>query len=114
MQADLEDQRTATDEAMSTQVLAVKNTSPTKRTQPLSVQMGFGQSSIKCILRANKWYPYTLQMLQHLIEGNPDCRVEFCEWTFNMHDNVSGQNWLERLSLCIYRESEIYSVEHIS
>ncbi|GBN18585.1 hypothetical protein AVEN_220768-1 [Araneus ventricosus] len=38
---------------------------------------------------ANNWHPYKIQMLQHLTEDDPDCRVEICKWTLNMHDNVS-------------------------
>lgn len=82
--------KTATDEGTSTQVLAAMARSPTKGTRRLSAQMGISQSSVMRILRANKWHPYKLQMLQHLTEDDPDRRVEFCEWALNMHENVPG------------------------
>ncbi|GBN16912.1 hypothetical protein AVEN_251948-1 [Araneus ventricosus] len=46
-------------------------------------------------LWANKW-----ALTQHLKEDDPDRSVEFCELTLNMPEDVSGQNWLERLALC--------------
>ncbi|GBN86597.1 hypothetical protein AVEN_248725-1 [Araneus ventricosus] len=72
---------------------------PTKGTD-VSEQMGISRSSVMRISRAHKWHPYELQMLQHLTEDDPDSRIKFCEWTLNVHANVSGQNWVERLSTC--------------
>ncbi|GBL84922.1 hypothetical protein AVEN_42191-1 [Araneus ventricosus] len=63
--------------------------------------MGISQSSVVSNFLANKGNPYKLQILQHLAEDDPDPRTEFCEWPLNMHEKVSGQNWLERLSLCV-------------
>ncbi|GBN94989.1 hypothetical protein AVEN_60168-1 [Araneus ventricosus] len=60
--------KTATDEGESTQVLAAMARSPTKGTGRLSAQMRISQSSAMSNMRANKWHPYKLQMLQHLTE----------------------------------------------
>ncbi|GBN83020.1 hypothetical protein AVEN_220516-1 [Araneus ventricosus] len=91
--------KTATDKGTSEQVPAAMARSPTKESRLLSSQMAINQSSVSGLTsRTTK-----LQMLQHLTEDNPD-RIEFCEWTLNMQENVSGQNWLERLPLCVDME----------
>ncbi|GBM95061.1 hypothetical protein AVEN_119164-1 [Araneus ventricosus] len=43
--------------------------------------------------------------------GRSNRRVVFCEWTLKMRENVSGQSWLGRLSLCVDMEGR--HVEHI-
>ncbi|GBM10108.1 hypothetical protein AVEN_92928-1 [Araneus ventricosus] len=78
--------------ATSTQVLAGMVRSPTKGSRRLSAQMGISRRSVKCNLQASKWNPYKLQMFQHLTENDP---IEFCEWSLNMHENVSDKKWFE-------------------
>ncbi|GBM32902.1 hypothetical protein AVEN_13277-1 [Araneus ventricosus] len=85
--------KAGTDEDMSTQVPAAIARSPTKGTRPLSTQTGISQNSIVRILGDNEWHSYKLQMLQHLTEGDSDRRVEFCEWSLNMHVNVERLSW---------------------
>ncbi|GBL95896.1 hypothetical protein AVEN_227134-1 [Araneus ventricosus] len=86
--------------------------SPTKGTQRLSAQVGIIQNNVMPTLRANKLHPYKLQMLQHLAESDPDRSVEFCEWTLNVRQDVSGQNCLVigRLSLSVDKERDMRNI----
>ncbi|GBN76603.1 hypothetical protein AVEN_207596-1 [Araneus ventricosus] len=47
-------------------VLAEMGRSPTKETRRLSAQMGMSQSGVMRNMRANKWHPNKLQVLQQL------------------------------------------------
>ena len=56
---------------------------PEKSTRRLSAESGVSRSSIRRILKANKWHPYKLHMAHHLSEDDPDRRMEFCEWALS-------------------------------
>ncbi|GBN23455.1 hypothetical protein AVEN_214890-1 [Araneus ventricosus] len=76
--------KTATDEGTSVQVRATMARSPMKGPRRLSAQMRVSQSNVRLSSK--------LQMLKYLTEDYPDSRVEFCEWTLNMNENVFGQH----------------------
>ena len=69
----------ATDEDTTAKILTALTRSPNKSTRRLSPESGVSRSSIRRILKANKWYPYKLHMAQHLSKDDPDRRMEFCE-----------------------------------
>ncbi|GBM67830.1 hypothetical protein AVEN_142226-1, partial [Araneus ventricosus] len=46
--------------------------SPTKGTRRLSAQMGVSQNGAMHVLRAIKWHPYKLKILQYLKEDHSD------------------------------------------
>ncbi|CAM1324679.1 Uncharacterised protein r2_g3343 [Pycnogonum litorale] len=72
--------RRATDEDSTVRILAAVTRSPRKSTRRLSAESGVSRSSIRRILKTNKWHPYKLHMAQQLSEDDPDRRAEFCEW----------------------------------
>ena len=84
--------RRATDEDTSATILAAIIRSPRKSTRQLSAEPGVSRSSIRRILKANKWHPYKLHMAPHLSEDDPDGRLQFCEWALtkvNEDENFS-------------------------
>ena len=54
--------RTATDEDTTAKIVTALTRSPRKSTRQLSAESGVSRSSIRRILKANKWHPYKLHM----------------------------------------------------
>ena len=75
--------RAATDENTTATILTALVQSPRKSTRRLSAESGVSRSSIRRILKVNKWHPYKLHMAHHLSEDDPDRRMEFCEWALS-------------------------------
>ena len=85
--------RTATDEGTTDRIPAALTRSPRKSTRRLAAESGVSRSSIRRILKANKWHPYKLHMAQHLGEDDPDRRMEICEWALNKLNNDTNFIW---------------------
>ncbi|GBM87580.1 hypothetical protein AVEN_246353-1 [Araneus ventricosus] len=113
IQADLEDQRRQQMNGVNTG--ASRDGQESDQTDPTSLCAN-GKQPKQCHAHfpANNWHPYKMQMLQNLTQDDPDYKVEFCEWTLDMHENVPDQNWLERLSLCVDLETWKGDMRNIS
>uniref|UniRef100_A0AAX7TH63 Uncharacterized protein n=1 Tax=Astatotilapia calliptera TaxID=8154 RepID=A0AAX7TH63_ASTCA len=73
--------KTVINEETLVAVLASFSKSPQRSTRRMSLESGISRTSLRQILATNKWYPYKLQLLQHLSEDDPDQCTEFAEWT---------------------------------
>ena len=91
--------RTATDENTTVTILTALVQSPRKSTRRLSAESGVSRSSIRRILKANKWHPYKLHIHTYIrsIPSNVLMRVY--------------QQWETRVNMCF--ENNGNHIEHI-
>lgn len=67
-------------------ILAIEE-NPHKATQELALDHEVGKSSVKRILKKEKYHPYKIKLIHELNEDDPDRRIEFCETLMNICNN---------------------------
>ncbi|XP_063971908.1 uncharacterized protein LOC135159795 [Diachasmimorpha longicaudata] len=76
--------RTATSDESSTAVLELFQRSPNKSSRQGARESDVSASSVLRILKRGKYRVYTPRLVQQLNDGNPDRRLQFCEWIQEM------------------------------
>ena len=66
-------------EDVKVQVLAEMVVSPQQNTKDVADTCNISRSSVKKILKCNKFHPYNMRIVHELTEDDPDRRLQFCE-----------------------------------
>lgn len=66
-------------EDVEIQVLAEMVNNPQQSTKQVAETSNVSITSVKRILKRNKFHPYKIKILHQLVEDDPDRRLEFCE-----------------------------------
>lgn len=78
------------DDLAQIEVLGQTTTNPTTSLRKLSVATGLSYTSVRKVLKSNKFHPYKVQILHELNEDDFDRRVQFCEHlTALLHENCN-------------------------
>ena len=64
--------------------------SPGKSSRRTSLELDISQTSVIRILKSLKWKPYRPQLVQGLLAGDPDRRLEFCSNLLNEVEENPG------------------------
>ena len=94
-------------------VLANVARSPVKSVRKISQELTISKSSVHRILKAQKFHPYKVHLVQALHGDDTDRRLEFCEWVRNHMDpsilfsaeaifHLNGQ--VNRHNMCYWSE----------
>jgi transposase len=70
----------ATDTETREAVLAEAMVNPTTSVRRRALELGLNRETLRRMLKNEAFHPYKLQVLQSLTEGDPQKRLEMCEW----------------------------------
>ena len=56
--------------------------SPRKSTRRISLELDIYRTTIQRLLKMFRFHLYKFQVLHHMAEDDPDCRVKKCCWIF--------------------------------
>lgn len=91
-------------EAMEVAVLGHINIDPMLSTRQLPTVSGISRTSIRRILKAHKFHPYKIHLVQELNEDDFDRRLEFCEIVSERI--INNPNWL--FNICFSDECSFF------
>lgn len=78
--------RSAMDDDTKVNVLLKIQESPSISSRQVATENDISQTSVLNVLKANKYHPYKITMVQELTEDDPDRRLQFCESMMDLLD----------------------------